>query len=145
MKTSIIIAMLFAFININQAQTIANQSSVTLENLTASIQETPVKNSIKTTTDISNSAAIQQLSNHLAENIEYPDRMLENQIEGTVWVNVSISKTGTIVATQIVKSISTLFDKEVLKAIDSFPQIDGQLADEQAVRKVKLPVYFSLK
>lgn len=145
MKTSIIIAMLFAFININQAQTIADQSSVTLENLTASIQEKPIKKAVKSTTELSNLSIIKQLSNHLAENIEYPDMMLENQIEGTVWVNVTISESETIVTTRIVNSISAAFDAEVLKAIDSFPQIDDQLADNQAIKNVKLPVYFSLK
>jgi TonB family protein len=145
MKISILIAITFVFTNFSSAQTFANQSSITLENLTASIINTPTKTLVETKVEPNNLTIVKQLTSHLSETVEYPDIMLENQIEGTVWVKLMVSATGEILESHVIKSISMEFDREVLKAINSFIADTHQSGDDEGIKNVKIPVYFSLK
>ncbi|MFT6743287.1 MAG: TonB family protein [Paraglaciecola sp.] len=145
MKISILIAMTFAFLNFSQAQTIANQSSITLENLTASIVEHQVKKTVKIIPELVNLSIVKQLTNHLSETVEYPEIMLENQIEGTVWLKLTISNKGAIVQSKIIKSPSIAFDKQVMKAVDSFVSNEVQSSDYKSFRNVNVPIYFYLR
>lgn len=145
MRISILIAIIFAFINFSQAQTIANQSSLILENLTASIVESPVEKIGKVIPELGNLSVVKQLTNHLSKTVKYPEIMLENQIEGMVWLKLTISDKGAIVQYKIVRSPSIAFDKQVIKAVGSFVSNKEQLSDYESFINVNMPVYFSLR
>lgn len=145
MKTSIIFILTFAVLNFSQAQSSSNESSATLENLTASIAQSSFEVPTKTVPALKKPSVVQQLTNHLSKTVNYPEVMLENEIEGTVWIKLTLSETGMITQSRIIESVSGAFDKEVRNAMDLFVQNEGNVPDSQIVRNVSVPVYFSLR
>ena len=69
--------------------------------------------------------AVAQIKKLLAENITYPDQMLENGIEGQVVLKVNITSKGKINHTSIAKSKNTYFDKAALAAMKNITKIDS--------------------
>jgi TonB family protein len=54
---------------------------------------------------------------YLHENIYYPRKALEDGISGTVYLNVTISNTGTIEDVSLVRGVSMLLDKEAARLV----------------------------
>lgn len=89
-------------------------------------------------------AAISQLRVHIVENIVYPERMIENGIEGTVVLAVSIAQDGTIEESKIVKSFSSSFDQAILKTLQTMEAIELDGRPYQGGQTIHFPIQFSL-
>jgi len=91
-------------------------------------------------------AAMQRLRKHILANIEYPELMESYGIEDSVVIEVTVSDAGKIEERKILKSISQLFDKAVLDALQSLDfVIDVKNKKYQGARKLHLSINFSLR
>lgn len=89
--------------------------------------------------------AMQTLRKHLIANIEYPEIMMQYGFEGSVVVEVKISDSGMIEKTKIVKSISPLFDKAIIDAMESLDYALAQGQKYQGKKIMQLPISFSIR
>lgn len=89
--------------------------------------------------------AMQTLRNHLLENIEYPEIMLQYSFEGSGLVEVKVSESGMIAEIRIIKSISPLFDQAIMDAMESLEYVSAKGQKYEGRRKMQLPVIFSIR
>ena len=71
--------------------------------------------------------AIKYLKQQIQEEVAYPEKMLEKNIEGQVVVKVMIAKSSKIASTSIAKSKHEGFNEEVLNALKDIKKIKSKL------------------
>ena len=87
---------------------------------------------------------IDQIREYLIKNVDYPELMINNSIEGTVVVKVLLSKDGKIHQSKIAKSLHSTFDTEVLETMKKIQKIDTRDHKYKAAYAVYVPIKFSL-
>ncbi len=81
----------------------------------------------------------------LGEHIQYPQRALENNIHGTVYVTFTVERDGTITRPLILRDIGGGCGKEVQRVVSLMPRwIPGKLHGETVRVQFTLPVKFTL-
>lgn len=88
--------------------------------------------------------AVEQITQHLRTNTEYPTTMVDNAIEGMVVAKVWISERGKIKKAEILKSPNKIFDQFVLSTLQSFTEIEFQQPRYEGKQVVFVPIRFSL-
>jgi TonB family protein len=88
--------------------------------------------------------AVAQIQKRLVENLVYPERMLENGIEGQVVLKVIITSKGKISHTSIAKSVNAYFDQATLAATKNISGIDLKGQKYQGVSTIYVPLNFSI-
>lgn len=79
------------------------------------------------------------------KNIVYPKEELENNIEGTVWVDFVIEKDGSISNVTIFRSVSPKLDTEAKRVIENMPKwIPGKQMEKPVRVKFRQPIKFSI-
>lgn len=88
---------------------------------------------------------LEQFSKWVQDNIEYPQIMLENKIQGRTTVNFIIDTEGNITEEKVIKSISPDVDAEVLKVITSSEKwTPGWHRGKKVKTSIIIPVKFAL-
>lgn len=81
----------------------------------------------------------------IVDNLEYPQVALENNIEGRVFVEFVVEKTGELSNISILRSPNDLFSKEVIRLIGAMPNWEPGKVNNQNVRmRYRLPINFRL-
>ncbi len=79
------------------------------------------------------------------KNIKYPKDELDNNIEGTVWVDFVIEKDGSITHVGIFRSVSRGLDAEAKRVIQGMPKwIPGKQMKKAVRVKLRQPINFSI-
>lgn len=85
------------------------------------------------------------LKEYVRVNLQYPQVALEKGIEGKVYVNFMVSKTGAVSNVKIAKSADPLLDKEAARIIQSMPNwMPGKQHGEPVEVLYTVPVDFNL-
>ena len=85
------------------------------------------------------------LKEYIKANLQYPQAALEKGIEGKVYVNFMVSKTGAVSDVKVAKSADLLLDKEAARIIQSMPNWNpGKQHGEPVEVLYTLPVDFHL-
>ncbi len=140
--TSIFTLVLVAHISFGQSsQVVAKIDQTAIEkNLS-----TDKKNNPKNALSLEHSkTAVDQIKKRLANNLIYPETMLENGLEGQVVLKVNIGPKGTINEVNIAKSVNTYFDKVTLTAMQSIKTIHIKGENYFGASTVYVPINFSI-
>ncbi len=87
-----------------------------------------------------------ELMNYLRENIRYPQKAMEDSIQGRVIVQFVVTKTGAISNATIIRGVSPELDAEALRVINAMPAWTPGEQRGQAVNvKFTLPIQFRLQ
>lgn len=81
----------------------------------------------------------------LYKNIKYPELAIKRGAEGTVLVNVTVDKTGTVLQVDIVKSVDPILDEAAINTIYVTRFIPASHQGKTVTSTVGLPVRFKLK
>lgn len=82
----------------------------------------------------------------LRDNITYPERCKEEEIQGRVIVTFVVNKDGSIVEPEVVKSVDPDLDAEALRVVSMMPAWKPGKQKGEAVRvRYTVPVNFRLK
>ena len=83
---------------------------------------------------------------YIMENVKYPDQAKKQGIQGTVYVEFIVTKTGKVTTTRVIKSADPLLDEEALRVISLMPDwVPGKNEDGKPVNvSLALPVAFKL-
>ena len=83
---------------------------------------------------------------YLTQNIQYPVKAKENNIQGTVYVNFIVEKDGSLSNFKILKGIGSGCDEEVVRVMKNMPKWKPGTQRGQPVRVlINFPVKFSFK
>ncbi len=86
------------------------------------------------------------LMKFLSHNINYPQKAMENGIQGKVVVQFIVKKDGTIGTVKVVKSVHPLLDEEAKRLVKMLPKFEPAYRDEKPVNTwYTLPVTFKLQ
>ena len=84
-------------------------------------------------------------STYIAENIQYPDQAIKDEVSGVVYVSFVVQKDGSIKKAEILRGISKECDAEALRIISDMPNWEPAKSKDEAVNsKVTLPIKFKL-
>lgn len=88
----------------------------------------------------------QEFRKYLANNIRYPEIAAENGIQGKVFVQFVVSKTGKITNVVVMRGIDPSCDREALRVISSMPNwIPGKQSGVPVRVQYSVPVFFVLQ
>ncbi len=83
------------------------------------------------------------LMHFLEKNIRYPNP--EPGIQGSVILQFTITKDGSVTDAKVLKGIHPLFDKEALRVVNSMPQwVPGMIRGKAIEMKYTLPIHFKI-
>ena len=86
------------------------------------------------------------LSTYIAQNLDYPDLAKENGIEGMVIIEFYIAEDGSIEKVGVDKSLGFGCDEAALNVVKHMPSWSpAQLRGKNITKKMKKPIYFSLR
>jgi len=85
------------------------------------------------------------LKEYYQKNIVYPQEELQNNIEGTVWIDFVIEKDGSITNIEVFRSVSPGLDKEAQRVIKNMPKwIPGKQMQKPVRVKFRQPIKFKI-
>ncbi len=85
------------------------------------------------------------LNDYLRKNLVYPQKAIDDGIEGTVIVRFVVNKKGKITNVEIKKSVSPELDKEAMRVVSSMPAWIPGMNDNKSVSVYFLqPIRFRL-
>ena len=85
------------------------------------------------------------LASYLGQQIVYPQKAKENNIEGTVFIGFVVTKTGAISDAKVVRGADELLDAEALRVIASMPNwTPGESGGKAVNVEMTLPIKFKL-
>jgi TonB family protein len=85
------------------------------------------------------------LQNYLSNNIRYPAKELENNIQGTVEIEFIVEKNGEIDGFKLLNSAGKDFDNEAMRVVKAMPKWNPALQNGVAVRSYYvLPIAFTI-
>lgn len=64
---------------------------------------------------------IKELQKFIVKNIRYPQKALENDVQGRVYVKFLVTRTGKIDCVKVVKKVHKLLDKEAVRLVKTMP------------------------
>jgi TonB family protein len=83
---------------------------------------------------------------HVAKTTRYPNRAVENNIQGKVMVEFIVEKNGQVKEAKIIESVSSELDKEALRVILALKRFYPGIKDSKPVRVLyRFPINFKLK
>lgn len=86
------------------------------------------------------------LFEYLENELNYPEKAMKEEVEGTVLVEFSIMKTGKIENLKIVKGVSPEIDQEALRLISEMPAwVPASLGPEKYRSKLTIPLTFHIE
>ena len=86
------------------------------------------------------------LKQFLVSELRYPNKAVNNNIEGRVMVHFIVEKDGRVTNAEIDRSVDDLLDKEALRVVKKMPKWEPAIMGGLLSRQYyKLPVVFSLK
>ena len=86
------------------------------------------------------------LLSFIAENLKYPQKAIDEQIEGRVIVQFVIDKTGKVSSPEVIRGVTSELDQAALDIVSALPDWKPGEQDGQKVNvKYTLPVVFKLK
>ena len=89
---------------------------------------------------------IKKLFQYLSDNINYPKMAKDAGIQGTVYIQFTVGKTGEIKDVKILKSVNDLLDKEAVRVVKSMPNWKpGRQSGRTVSVLYNLPIKFVLK
>lgn len=115
-----------------------------------SINEKPIiEASISDTTKAEYKGGVEALYSFLGENIKYPESAKDENIEGTVYVQFTISDNGSITHSEAKNNpkhpVDERLEKEALRVINSMPEWNPATANGIAFKStMQLPIAFKL-
>jgi protein TonB len=81
----------------------------------------------------------------IQNNIQYPQKAIEQNIQGKVLVKFVVEKDGTVSYAEIKKGVDPLLDKEALRVVRSMPKWEPAYKKGKPVRDFcHLPINFRL-
>lgn len=88
----------------------------------------------------------QLISRHVLNTFEYPSKARSKNIEGKVFVNFVVSKTGEIEQIQVVRRVHPLLDKEAVRIVSLLPNalLPALLNDKAVPVSFTVPINFKL-
>ncbi len=92
-----------------------------------------------------NKLAQQHLTQYLAQNMVYPERLYSTQIEGQALVHVRLNPQGEVTDYKVIESPHRLFTDEIEKTMASTPAILTQGNAYVGARQLIIPIDFSLR
>ncbi|MBN1117436.1 MAG: TonB family protein [Bacteroidales bacterium] len=88
---------------------------------------------------------IEALSGYISENVVYPEKALNEQTQGKVFVSFVVSKEGKVIDAQVVRGISDELDNEALRVVSTIPDWTPAKNDGKNVSvKFTFPINFTL-
>ncbi|MDX5346404.1 MAG: TonB family protein [Hymenobacteraceae bacterium] len=88
----------------------------------------------------------EELLKYLAKNIKYPALAQRNNIQGTVYVRFTVTKTGDIADVEIMKDLGAGTGEEAARVVKTLPRFNPGKQNGRAVAvKYTVPVRFSIK
>jgi TonB family protein len=86
------------------------------------------------------------LMKFLTENIEYPEQMIKDSIQGRVICSFIVGRDGAISDIKVVRSLHPLLDKEAVRVLSLMPKwIPGKQNGQPSKVKYNLPITFRLQ
>jgi len=86
-----------------------------------------------------------KLMKYLAGELKYPEEAKEKGIQGTVFVQFTVSSTGEVKKVKVLKGVNDLLDNEALRVCKSMPDwIPGKQKGKEVATIYSLPVRFKL-
>lgn len=81
----------------------------------------------------------------IIENVKYPADAKKNNIQGTVYVTFTVSKTGKVTNAKVIKPVDKLLDAEAIRVVSGMPDwIPGEDKGAAVDVEMTLPVAFKL-
>jgi len=85
------------------------------------------------------------LMKYMIDNIKYPEEAKKENIQGRVFVEFVIDKTGQVTKSQIIRGLNKLLDQEALRVVKSMPKWKaGEQSGEKVDVRWILPIVFKL-
>jgi TonB family protein len=82
---------------------------------------------------------------YISENVQYPAKAIETNVQGKVYVAFMISKTGEIQNAKVLRAVSPELDAEALRIVNGMTKwTPAQLNGENVPFEATLPINFSL-
>jgi TonB family protein len=82
---------------------------------------------------------------YLEENLQYPERAKQANIEGTVYVVFIVDKEGNLAKPEILRGIGAGADEEAIRLVNEAPQwIPGSQRGQRVHVKMRIPIRFNL-
>ena len=83
---------------------------------------------------------------YLSENMNYPTSARKNNIQGKVYVEFIVSKTGTVEGVQVLSGVNSELDEESVRVVESSTNLwtPGQVSYQAANVKMCIPISFKL-
>ena len=86
------------------------------------------------------------LRQFIAHGIKYPDDAKKAGIQGKVFVHFVINKSGNVVNSKIIRSVSPSIDQEALRVINTMPKWEpGKEKGKTVSVRYTMPIQFALK
>lgn len=83
---------------------------------------------------------------YLSKNFNYPERAINNEIQGEVWIQFVVDTVGNVIEPRICKSVEFSLDEEALRIIRSSPRWEPAVQFGRKVKSYKKqPIIFKLK
>lgn len=84
---------------------------------------------------------VSEMQRFLSSNIKYPIEAQEKDLQGEVWVNFTVKKTGEVLDVKLIKKADPLLDNEIMRVVKSMPKWESGDADLNTT----LPFVFALR
>ena len=145
------ICLIFVFSCENNEEKISNIENVSItDDKDVGSPETTVKTSDEVFTVVEEQPTFQGGGNaafidYVGKNLQFPEALIEKNIEGKVYVEFVIEKDGTVTNVAVVKGLDPDADKEAERVIQNSPQWTPGKQNGNPVRvRMILPIQFSL-
>ena len=84
------------------------------------------------------------LKKYIANTIVYPEIAIENNIEGTVYVNFIVTKSGSVINATVSRGVDAALDKEALRVVNTLPKwLPGKQRGQAVNVSYTMPINFS--
>lgn len=86
------------------------------------------------------------LQKYISENVEYPEKAIENNVEGKVFVAFVVEKDGTVTTINIERGVDELLNFEARRLVQNSSKmwVPGEMKGEVVRTRVRLPINFTI-
>lgn len=82
---------------------------------------------------------------YLSKNLQYPDSLRKARIQGTVLIECTITRNGTVKNCKIIQKVDSILDHEALRVLRNSPRwVPAKKEGTEVAQKLVIPVLFSL-
>lgn len=127
--------------SIQMSAQLSSRNSSFIDLTQSSTQDLSLDNS----TVVSSTATLNDISEQLAFKINYPVSMIPYEIEGKSTVKLTINKNGSVEDVEILESLGTAFDIEIMNTVNKLGAISPILYDGVPKKQtIVFPIQFRL-